>query len=67
MPAIALAIAAAKAGCFIVGSLVHEVNELMKRFGVDHDDTVRASCLLIKEEQLGLQLQPQETPKESRS
>eukprot|EP00985_Skeletonema_marinoi_P012240 scaffold5869_cov125-Skeletonema_marinoi.AAC.1 len=60
---IAIVAAIAKAGCFLIGSLVHEVNELTKRFGVDHEEVViatRASSLLIKVEQLG---RLQETPK----
>ena len=60
---IAIIAATAKAGCFLIGSLVHEVNELTKRFGVDHEEAViatRAPSLLIKVEQLG---RLQETPK----
>eukprot|EP00985_Skeletonema_marinoi_P009049 scaffold4148_cov170-Skeletonema_marinoi.AAC.1 len=60
---IAIVAAIAKAGCFLIGSLVHEVNELTKRFGVDHEEAViatRAPSLLIKVEQLG---RLQETPK----
>eukprot|EP00986_Skeletonema_menzelii_P007107 scaffold2754_cov149-Skeletonema_menzelii.AAC.2 len=60
--ALSIVIAAAKAGCFLLGSLVHEGKEFMKRFGDEHEVTARASCLLIKD-QLGLQ----ETPKESLS
>eukprot|EP00984_Skeletonema_dohrnii_P023462 scaffold12546_cov110-Skeletonema_dohrnii-CCMP3373.AAC.7 len=58
---IAIVAAIAKAGCFLIGSLVHEVNELTKRFGVDEEAVVsRAPSLLIKDEKLGLL---QETPK----
>ena len=59
---IAIIAATAKAGCFLIGSLVHEVNELTKRFGVDHEEAAIAKTpsLLIKDEQLG---RLQETPK----
>eukprot|EP00984_Skeletonema_dohrnii_P023555 scaffold12646_cov146-Skeletonema_dohrnii-CCMP3373.AAC.3 len=59
---IAIVAATAKAGCFLIGSLVHEVNELTKRFGVDHEEAAiaKAQSLLIKDEQLD---RLQETPK----
>ena len=64
MPAIiALAILAAKAGCVLVGSLVHEATKFVTSLGADHKDTARGlPCLMIEDQQLG-----QETPKESPS
>ena len=60
--AFAIALAATKVGGLLIGSLVHEGKKIMKHFGVDHEDTARASCLLIKDQQLSLQETPIESP-----
>ena len=60
---IAVAILAAKAGCVLVGSLVHEATKFVTSLGADHKDTARGlPCLLIEDQQLG---QDTPNPKES--
>ena len=48
MPCLAIIVAAARAGGFVIGSILHEVS---KRLGVGHEPA-KASYLLIKNEQL---------------